>query len=390
MRHRIQHILALAAAFLVLSPAFAQEKFGGIVEFDSMIHDFGDVLISDGAVSHNFTVKNISSSPVTILTVISSCGCTDVEWTKGEIKPGAKGTISATYSNDEGPYPFDKTLTVYLDKSKQSAILHLRGSSVAKPVPLGESYPVKFGAFAMKSVELKGGNLSQGEQKSGQVKVANTSSKPIKVTFQDVSEGLSISVSPNPIPASQTATLSYNITSDRRHWGKNWYYATPVVDGKTYKAAGVTEEKKTSAGSEAMLSDPNPNIGNGRSAFGVWATTKENFSSWSADQKKKGPTPVFESSNFSFGRIKAGKKVSAEFKFTNSGKSPLVIYKIESDCSRVNAVKPADTAAGAKGSVKVDFDTTALPKGEVLVLVNLTTNSPTRPLVTLYITGFIN
>lgn len=390
MKRILPNIILILAFMFAPARAFAQERVGGIAEFDSMVHDFGDVLLSDGPVSHTFTVRNVSSAPFTILAVVSSCGCTDVQWTREEIKPGGKGSISATYSNDEGPYPFDKTLTVYIDKGKQSAVLHLRGVSNEKPVPLTESYPVKFGPLAMKTVEIKAGNLSQGEQKNGQVLVANVSSKPVEVSFKNVSEGLSISVSPNPIPPSQTAKLSYNVTSDRNHWGKNWYYATPVVDGRTYKAVGAAGAKKSAAGSEAMLSDANPAIGNGCEAIGIWAVTKENFSSWSADQKKNGATPLFESSNYNFGRIKAGKKVSAEYKFTNTGKAAFVVYKIDSDSARVHAVESGSVAQGEKGVIRLDFDTTGLPKGEVLVLVSLVTNSPARPLITLYITGFIN
>ena len=62
--------------------------------------------------------------------------------------------------------------------------------------------------------------------------VANLGSKPLNVKFSDVSEGLSVRLSPNPVPARSTASLSYTVTADRNHWGKNYYYATPVVDGR--------------------------------------------------------------------------------------------------------------------------------------------------------------
>ena len=384
--------LAAAVAFSILTAGImpAQSRFDGVAEFESTVHDFGDIFIANGPVSHSFTVKNISSKDMTVLSVVSSCGCTDVDWTRTAIKPGKTGQISATYSNDEGPYSFDKTLTVYIAEVKKPVVLHLRGVSHEAQKPLEETYPVHFGSFAMREADIKAGNMSQGEQKNGQTKVANIGKSPIKIEFKNVSDGLSIKVEPNPVPAGGTATLIYNIESDREHWGKNYYYATPVVDGKEYKAAGKPARKAAAPGSEALVSEPNPLVGEGCSVIGIWSMTKENFSSLSKEEKRQGPTPMFESTNFQFGKVKAGKTVTATFNMSNNGKQTLKVYKADSDTKRAVISKINDVPAGGKGTVTVRFDTAGLPKGEVLVLVNLITNSPSRPLVSLYITGIIN
>ena len=100
MKRRMTGALkALAIALtLVLSAtgSRAQNKFGGRVELDRTVYDFGDIQTAQGPVSCTYTVRNISDKPVTILNVISSCGCTDVKWTKESIPAGGKGTISAT------------------------------------------------------------------------------------------------------------------------------------------------------------------------------------------------------------------------------------------------------------------------------------------------------
>ena len=57
----------------------------------------------------------------------SSCGCTNVRWTRTSLAKGEKGTIEATYTNEDGPYPFDKTITVYLSDIRKPVVLHLRG-----------------------------------------------------------------------------------------------------------------------------------------------------------------------------------------------------------------------------------------------------------------------
>lgn len=99
----------------------------GVVRFDKTIHDFGDVTLGQGALNCAFTATNISDKPIVIYNVVSSCGCTGVKWTREPVLPGKSGKISATYSNDEGPYPFDKTLTVYISNVKKPVVLRLRG-----------------------------------------------------------------------------------------------------------------------------------------------------------------------------------------------------------------------------------------------------------------------
>ena len=107
-----QHITIIFAALLSVFAAPAQEKIGNVLEIDKTIHNFGDIMLGSGPVSCTFTFKNISEKPVVVYNVVSSCGCTDVSWTKEPLRPGASGNVSVTYSNDEGPYPFDKTITM--------------------------------------------------------------------------------------------------------------------------------------------------------------------------------------------------------------------------------------------------------------------------------------
>ena len=100
---------------------------GGRAEFDRTVHDFGTIGASDGPQTCIFTLTNTSEEPITILSAITSCGCTNVKWTRSTLEKGQKGTIEVTYSNEEGPFPFDKTVTVYLSDIKKPVILHLRG-----------------------------------------------------------------------------------------------------------------------------------------------------------------------------------------------------------------------------------------------------------------------
>ncbi|MCR5519919.1 MAG: DUF1573 domain-containing protein [Bacteroidales bacterium] len=100
---------------------------GGRAEFDKTVHDFGTITQADGPQKCVFTITNKGDEPLTILSAISSCGCTNVRWTRSSLAKGEKGQVEATFTNEDGPFPFDKTITVYLSDIKKPVVLHLRG-----------------------------------------------------------------------------------------------------------------------------------------------------------------------------------------------------------------------------------------------------------------------
>lgn len=378
---------ALALAALSMS---AQNRYGGIVEFDSIVHDFGTVQADGGPVKCSYRLKNISSSPVAITAVVPQCGCTDVKWTRSDIAPGASGSIDVTYDNEDGPYPFDKTVTVHVAGLSKPVVLHLRGIAVAKSEPLEKSYPVHYGPLALRSSCVKAANLSQGEIRSGEVAVANIGKSPITIAFKDLSDGLGLSVDDATLAPGAVTRIVYTITADRSRWGKNSYYATPVINGKVYRSTGKEALQTPLMGAEAVMTDADPKLSEGCSVIGFTAVTKENFSSLSRKEVNEGPNPYFDESTFLYGKIKAGKTVPVHFKFMNKGKKELKIYKIDCDCSRVSGPSGvAPLAPGASTSLDFSLDTAGLSKGEHMFIVTLYTNSALRPIINLYITGIV-
>lgn len=388
---RIATILSILALSTLLSAtsAFAQSAFENIVKVDNVIYDFGDIYLDQGPVTAKYTFTNISSKPILLLSAVASCGCTDVEWTREPIQPGKTGTVNATFDNNDGPYPFDKTVTVYVSDIKKPIVLHLRGSAHENAKPLKETYTLKIGNFGIKDLEIKVGNLSQRETKSGNIVIANVGVTPMKVEFEDVSEGLTVEVFPNPVPPKSTAHLNYTIKASRDRWGKNWYYATPVIDGRRYKAIGALPAPVKAEGEENFYTEKNTRLGIGKSEIGFWAVTKENFSALPQDYKKDMANPTFAKSTVSFGKLAQGAKTTLTFEYTNSGKLDSKFFKLDADCSNVKVVEMADTAPGKKGKIVVELDTKGMPKGDNIIALNLFTNSPFRPVISLQITGTI-
>lgn len=329
-----------------------------VVEWDKTVHDFGDVSVSDGPLTCSFTLTNKGPEAIAIFEVVSSCGCTGVDFPKTKIEPGQSATISATYKNEDGPTAFDKTLTVYISGIRRPVILRLRGVVHPKKQSLSQLYsPERLGDLGLKTREFKTGNLKQGLSVSETANVANLGKKPLNVTFTDVSPQLKVSVSPNPIPAGKTAQIAFTVSSDHSLYGLNLYKATPVLNG--IPAAGSIE-------------------------VATW--TQENFALWSREAIEKGAIPAFEMSTVSLGTVKVGSKLSASFPLTNNGKSVFHVFKADPDSPALAADSLPDIGPKGKGKLVFTLDTSSLPEGDNVIMITLTTNSPQRPLINLFVT----
>lgn len=348
----------LVLSFLYGLTVHAQNDFEHIVEFDKVVHDFGDIMIADGPQECKFTMKNVSASPVVIHRVLTSCGCTEPDWTKGPIKPGENGEIKVVFSNDQGPYPFNKSVTVYVSGLSKPVILKIKGVAHDKPKSLQELFPVACGPVGMREKSVSIGQIEQGLARSIEVEIANTSGKEIGVSFKDMTPGLTVSLPGGRIPARSKARITCLVDTEKtagEKWGKTPFTFTIVTGGKEYGNAMVVE-----------------------------ALIKENFSDLSETQKRSAALPQFEYSSVDLGVVGKGEEISGEFCFKNMGKQPFVIYKADSEDSNVEFSFGGSTAPGERGCVR--FDSRAGDEsGENMLILTLITNSPTRPIINLFV-----
>ena len=291
--------------------------------------DFGDILIADGPVKCSFTFQNVAAFPIVIHNIISSCGCTTPTWPHTEIAPGGKGTIAVTFTNDQGPFPFDKTLTVYFSNLRRPVLLHVRGVSHDKKKSLAERFPDHLGPLGLRTNEVNLGNLEQGKAKADRITLANLSAEPLQVEMVGADPGL---------------TFAFSLHSD------------PLV---------------------------------------VRVFLRDDFSGWSTQQVASGAKAVPVQSYHEFGEVKAGTPVKARYTIRNTGQSDLIIRTVEfesgegaSRSARVETRCPLTIRPGGSATLRVSLNTEGL-KGEVLDVLTLVTNAPAKPLVNLFLTGYV-
>jgi hypothetical protein len=86
------------------------------------------------------------------------------------------------------------------------------------------------------------------------------------------------------------------------------------------------------------------------------------------------PVMKFEKESHDFGKIKTGDKVNYDFKFTNTGKSPLIISEAHATCGCTIPEWPkAPVKPGESGIIKVTFNSagkTGLQDKQITVTAN--------------------
>lgn len=75
-----------------------------------------------------FILKNVGVNPLVLNDVITSCGCTSVDYSKEPVRPGNSILLNVTYKADH-PEHFDKTMTVYCNAESSPVVLRITGDA---------------------------------------------------------------------------------------------------------------------------------------------------------------------------------------------------------------------------------------------------------------------
>lgn len=103
-----------------MSSLFYEKDLTGapILAFDQREVAFGKVAKGDKR-EHRYTFKNVGRVPASIA-IVSACECTTLDWTLGEIAPGASGFVNAVFDSSEKDAGEMITIDIILDQQAAS------------------------------------------------------------------------------------------------------------------------------------------------------------------------------------------------------------------------------------------------------------------------------
>lgn len=99
---------------------------GASIEFDTDIHDFGEVEY-DGTATFDFQFTNTGDEPLIISDAKRSCGCTVPSFTREPVLPGETGVIKVSYDTKR-PGPINKSVTIISNASNApTKVIRIKG-----------------------------------------------------------------------------------------------------------------------------------------------------------------------------------------------------------------------------------------------------------------------
>lgn len=198
----------------LLAPLFILADNPRLLRFGESTRDLGQVTGVNGVVKLHFEYTNIADKPITILDIHSQCNCLQPAFSKKLIQPGGKGVVDVTFDPKDRFGDFSIGLTVITSNGgyKKFNTLVVKGYVISRTPEAEIKYP-----YAL-STTLRANNKTIGmrqlSQNSGkrirELKLFNTSTKPLKLTYLPASRFLTIS-GPQEIGAGQEAILTFTL-----------------------------------------------------------------------------------------------------------------------------------------------------------------------------------
>jgi hypothetical protein len=334
------------------------------LKFSETQHDFGVFREEAGRQTFDFIVTNTGTQPLVIQKVTASCGCTTPEWTRQPIAQGSKGKVTAIYDPANRSGVFDKTLTVYSNTKPETTTLSIKGEVTPREKTVEELFTFPVGAIRFESNNLAFTNVKKTEKKTREMQLINTSKEPVKVAFDILPPHLTLKVNPLTLNPGQKGTVegTYDATQN-----SGWGYVNDLIK---VKLNGVVQNNVF---------------------YYISANLVEDFSSLSKEDLANAPVFKLVSTTVDLGRIKGMTQNDVEFKFTNEGKSDLIIRHIRATCG-CTAVQQGNQGVirpGESSSIKAVFNSGGY-NGKVTKVIYVYTNDPKNSEVSLMLNADVD
>lgn len=330
--------------------------------FEPSEWDFGTIREIDGRVSHTFMGENRGDTPLVILDVVTSCGCTVPQFSRRPILSGAKTAITVTFDPANRSGIFHKELTVYSTERKKIATLTIRGRIEERPKRVEERYPIAVG----KGLRLNISHCSFsyvyiGSCETCAIGYANTSSVPVSLELRPrKSSGLLSVVTPRRISAGESGTinLSYLVSAEHPYYGTLDDVLAIYIDG------GVSKIPITTHG----IAVDTPQKG-----------------------RKTAPKAQLSENILKFGAIKSSEMaVQRNFRLSNEGTDTLHIRAVEIGNHFTTTLRVGERIAPQKSiAVGVQLNPAGLDPRVLSERLVLITDDPERPMRRVRLTAIV-
>ncbi len=323
-------------------------------------HDFGRITVDKGIVSHTFSFKNGGNKAFQLTNIRTTCGCTVTSWTKEAVVPGGKGEITVEFDPANKIGAFHETMQIQSTASNANMFLTISGTVL--PVLQKEELNFKIGEVSVKTSHINFGYLFKGNTGIELLTIANTTSKPLQIGFDQVPDYIRLLAIPTILQPGEYGQIEVQYCTGRTDdWDVIIDQIGIVINGK-------------------------PDI---KSMLTITANVREDFSKYTEEQLLTSPVASYNSLNYVFDTILSDDPVEGRFLVQNKGKSDLIIRAVKPSCG-CTAVKPEKNILAPGNSTYIDA--VFHPKGrsgDFKSGITVVTNDPKLYKQYLWLEGYI-
>lgn len=343
-------------------------KSQSALHFDSYTIDYGTIREDGGSVVRSIKGENRGSSDIIVSEVISTCGCTTVEFSPCTLSPGQSISFAVRFDPMNRPGRFDRSLFIRVSDCRDELCLHLTGFVLERERSIEELYPFDMGCgLRLRSNFHAFGYLEAGSEISESIAYVNTSSDDITLSVDrnGLSPQLRIAL-PESIAAGKSGDIvvGYTTTEEEAIYGT-------IVDNITLHINGT--EARYQLTTQVIAVD--------------------NFA---LTDDISAPKAVISKNIIKFGEVNCANAIcEADISVQNAGQAPLIIRRIETTnealkCSIEGASgEGISVAHGESVKLHIRLDATHYADNDDIITerIRIITNDPMRPMQSIKVTA---
>lgn len=347
--------MILRKLLFVVSLLFAAQNLlaqaPSVIRFTETDVDLGSIQEEDGPVEYTFRFINITDEPVFLTRVKASCGCTTPDYSREGVQPGDTGIVTARFDPTNRPGGFRKSLTINTRPAGAPLFVYINGYVKRKPGDPASDFPFRFGDLRIAQRTVNFGLITNQQVASREFEVYNEGSDTLR--FEDtVLAPVYLQVKAPAIPPRSRANLLVS-------------YDPVLVNDLGYQSANFVLYTADSARTAATIY--------------VMATIEEYFPPMSDEEKAKTPRLQTDKTLVERSSIKMGDVVEVAFTLRNTGKSPLNIRQLKSNCTCLKyKLEKYDLAPGEQSQLTLIFNSAGRP-GTQQKSISIFSNDPSEP-----------
>lgn len=317
-------IVLLCGSCFLCRPVRSQEAKSGtgegkpVATLVETMFDFGQIYEEDEFATHIFRLRNTGTAPLVITHVQSSCGCTEPQWTREPVAPGAEGEIVITYSAKNRVGPFRKNVTVHTNDTEQRLRLTIAGEVISAPPDLENVFRDTIGTVQTAQTAFMFHTVRPGDIVKQDVWIRNIAESDVTLAFENVPGYLGIEI-PSVLKSGKAERIKMTFDANKLAEKRGRF-----LDKLTWKATDASGATVTRILPLSM-------------------NLVDDFSAMSTEEKGNAPAIRFSTNALNFGKLKkksgflglGNRQVSQQLTITNAGKTPLTLHSVGCDDQRV-------------------------------------------------------